>query len=269
MSKPYQIQADSCLILPDIHCDTNWAKFVMEKERGNYSHVIFLGDFFDSHKKHPEVASAKETAKFVKEICENVYGSAIMLCGNHDISYMECWMANQRFSHKHFRHNLCGGFTNSKSIEINKILSWENWRKFSMFCEFGGYILSHAGIHPSFWNFYKTREENLSSLWEESEDALHSVSVKPSRLFEAGEARGGKARFGSPVWNDFVEEFEDNEEIGPQLVGHSVCENTIQTKGKSFCLDCAQSTYTILHKDGKLEFDSTLTTFKIRDISPP
>jgi hypothetical protein len=251
--KPYQIQANACLAISDIHQDLTYAKSILLKEKGNYDHVVFFGDMFDSHKSHPQVAGIKETARFMKEVCEFVYGPATILASNHDLNYMECWAANQRFSHKRTRFNNCGGFTNSKSIEINKILSWENWSKVRMFCEFGGFVLSHAGFHPSFWNFYKTKEENLDALWEESEDALRSVSIRPSRFFEAGEARGGKNKIGGPIWLDFNEEFVDNTELPPQIVAHTQSPNTVKQKGRSYCIDGSQQIYLLMDKTGEFQ----------------
>jgi hypothetical protein len=252
--KPYQIKADTCLVISDIHQDLNYAKSVIEKEKGNYDHTIFLGDFFDSHYSYPQVAGTKETARFMKEVAENIYGPATILASNHDINYAECWMANQRFSHKHNRFNACGGFTNSKCIEINKILSWENWRKVQMFCEFGDFLFSHAGFHPSFWSFYKSKEENLDALWEESDDALRSISIRPSRLFEAGEARGGRAKVGGPIWLDQDEMIagENYEEIPPQICGHSH-DKFPRKIYRNYIIDCGQTVYAMVGKDGAVE----------------
>jgi len=261
MNKPYQIQAERCLVLGDIHQDLAYAKTAIEREKGNYDHIITLGDEFDTHKS-TEVAGIKETALFVKSLCEGDFGPITQILGNHSAPYMECWSANQRYSHKHHLLNKCGGFTNSKSIEINKILSWDNWRKFQLFAEFGGFLLSHGGIHPSFWNFYKTREENLDSLWEEADDALRSISIKPSRLLEAGQARGGRALIPGLIWQDWTEEHQYDEEIGPELIGHTQQYNTVRYKfsadksKKTYCLDGSQTTYALLDKNGVIEFKS-------------
>lgn len=248
---PYQISASSCLIIPDVHQDLEWVERVIAAEKGNFDRIIFTGDFFDSRKKHPLVSSTKEAAKFVKGLCAGSHGPVTILIGNHELPLMECWFANQKYSHKRFVRNACSGFTNSKSIEVNKILSWENWRKFELFCEFGGYVISHAGIHPNFWNFYKSREDNLRALWDEGEEALRTIGIKQSHLFEAGYARGGSSAFGGLVWLDFSDEFQDNTEIGPQLVGHSQSD-VLRKNGESWCLDCGQSAYVLLSKSGDL-----------------
>ena len=86
-----------------------------------------------------------------------------------------------------------------------------------------------------------------------------SISIKPSHLFGCGEARGGQLKAGGPCWLDFLEEFTDNEEIGPQLIGHTQNHNTIRFKGKSFCIDGGQTTYALLDSSGKIEFKSTIS----------
>ena len=253
--KPYQINAGKCLVISDIHQEiARYAKLVVEREKGNYDHIICTGDFYDSHKPHKEINGIKDTARFVKDLVNGTYGPATVCIGNHDIGPMECWSANQKYSHKRHMFNYCGGFTNSKSIEINKILSWEDWRKFQLFCEFGGFLISHSGFHPSFWNFYKTKEDNLDSLWDEADDALRSVSIKPSRLFAAGQSRGGPAPVGGIIWCD-LDEFEDNEEMSPQIFGHTVGDNP-RRKGRSYCLDSGQKTYGLLDKTGNLQIKS-------------
>jgi 3',5'-cyclic AMP phosphodiesterase CpdA len=259
MIKPYQIDAGKCLVISDIHQEIDrYAKLVVEREKGNYDHVIFLGDFIDSHKAYPQVAGVKETARFVKNICEGNLGPATLILSNHDAPYMESWSANQKYSKKRHIINFCSGFTNKKSIEINKILSWEDWRKFQLFCEFGGFVLSHGGINKGLWNFYKSREENLDALWNESDDALRSVSIKPSRLFAAGQARGGREKIPGIIWQDWLEEHEYYEELGPELLGHTPSYNCVRRKGKSFVLDGIQTTYALLDKNGGIEFKSII-----------
>jgi hypothetical protein len=251
--KPYQINATRVIVIPDFHQDINFAREALEKEKSNYDHIITLGDEFDSHKSFPAVAGIKETAQFAIDLQRGTFGSITQLLGNHSLAYAESWYSNSRFSHKRHLMNCCGGFTNSKSIEINKIFKWENWQKYQLFCEFGGFLISHAGFHPSFWNFYKTREENLDALWEESVDALRSISIKSSRLFGCGQARGGQLKAGGPCWLDFNDEFDDNPELPPQIVGHTQSCNEVKQKGRSYCIDGAQQIYIVMDENGGVE----------------
>jgi len=257
--KTYQVKANKVLLFSDYHQNIKWVKHILELEKDNYDHIIFAGDEFDTHESTDKISGIKETARFAVDLVNGKFGPSTCLIGNHLLSYAESWFANSKYSHKHNIINSCSGFTNSKSIEINKIFKWEDYQKYQLFCEFGGYLISHAGFHPSFWNFYKTREENLNSLWDESKDSFNSISIKPSRLFGCGEARGGQLKAGGPCWLDFLEEFTDNEEIGPQLIGHTQNHNTIRFKGKSFCIDGGQTTYALLDSSGKIEFKSTIS----------
>jgi len=256
--KPYQVKANKVIYFSDYHQNTTWVSHILELEKGNYDHIIFGGDEFDTHQSTNEVSNIKETAHFAVDLINGKFGPSTCLIGNHLVAYAESWYANSKYSNKHNIFNSCSGFTNSKSMEINKIFKWEDYQKYQLFCEFGGYLISHAGFHPSFWNFYKTRGENLISIWDESKDAFRSISIKPSRLFGCGEARGGTLKHGGPIWCDFAEEFLHTEEIGPQLIGHTSCHNTVRYKDKSYCCDGQQTTYALLDSSGKIEFKSTI-----------
>lgn len=249
--KPYQIDAQKCLIIPDSHQDIKWIQAILERERGNYDHIITLGDEFDSYKSYPEVASTKEMARFVIDLQNGSRGPVTQLLGNHNLAYAESWASNSRFSHKKHLFNSCSGFTNSKAIDINKIFKWENWQKYQLFAEFSGYLISHAGFHHSFWNFYKTKEENLDGLWEEAREAIQSISIKPSRLFGCGQVRGGQQKVGGPCWLD-ESEYEDHEEMPKQLFGHTRSD-FVREKGKGVCIDCGQTVYAVLGSDGEIE----------------
>lgn len=264
--KPYQINAKKVIYFSDYHQNIQWVKNILELEKGNYDHIIFGGDEFDTHLSTKEVAGIKETANFALDLLHGKFGPSTCLIGNHLLAYAESWYANSKFSNKHHIINSCSGFTNKKSMEINKIFKFEDYKKYQLFCKFGGYLISHAGFHPSFWNFYKTREENLDILWEKSKDDFGSISIKSSSLFGCGTARGGQLKYGGPCWCDFTDEFADDEAIGPQLVGHTSCDNTVRFKGKSYCCDGNQTTYALLDSYGKIEFKSTAKeSFKIEE----
>ena len=252
--KTYLVNANKALVLPDIHQAVDgYAKKIIDLEKGNYDHIICLGDYFDSHCDPSKINGIKETGGFVKELIGGIYGDATLCLGNHDAGYMESWKANQSFQKRRYLFNGYNGFSNNKSMKINKILSWEDWRSIQLFCEFGGHILSHAGIHSAFWNFDKNRKDNLDFLWELSEETLDLISLKPSRLLACGSSRGGSSPVGGLTWADFCDDFVDNEYIGPQLVGHTKQYNIIRSKGKSYCLDGGQTTYALLDKNGTLE----------------
>ena len=271
----YEVDAKRVLIFADPHQNINWAKRILEKEKGNYDGIITIGDEFDSFFSPPRVAGAAETAKFVLEIQSGKYGPCFMICGNHNLSYMESWHDNQKYKKRHLLYNCCSGYSNSKSLEINKILSWENWRNFHVFCKCQGIIFSHAGFSSKYLEQYSIslNDNNLDNLWEETEDALEHISYRPSRLFDCGMARGGIHNTGGPLWADFNQEFGCVENIR-QAFGHSGVfwptiayfdknKNTITNpyysfnawdhKEISYNLDCSQSYYGIL-ENGRFTF---------------
>lgn len=259
--KPFEVKSSKVLIVPDVHSDINWVKIILEKEKGNFDHIIWLGDFFDSFKSYPEVETAKNTAKFVVDIIEEKFGPSSIIQGNHCTAYREAHKYSSKFqSPKHLYHN-CSGFTKSKSVEISKVLKLEHWQKFHLFYTCNGFFISHAGLAQKFWNYYISKEENYDRLWEKSEEALKLINVCSHEILEPGLARGGKQIVGGLTWLNWNDEFVDFPEIDPMIVGHSTSYNNIQKKGRSYNLDGTQTTYAILHDDGRLNLKSTKNWF--------
>lgn len=201
----YKIESRKTLVIPDLHQNVNWMKKVLEKESGNYDYLITLGDEFDSFLSPPEVASVKETANFILELQNEKYGPCFMIAGNHILPYVESYKYNIQYKNPHFLFNPCSGYTKSKSMEVNKILNWENWRKFHVFCMCQGFLFSHAGFTHDFIKPYLPLEDNLDKLWNETEEALENITSKPSPFFACGQNRGGDALFGGPLWCDKYE----------------------------------------------------------------
>jgi hypothetical protein len=256
MNKPYQINAESLLIITDIHQNLNWVKKILEDERGNYDHVLFNGDWIDSYYQPPVIEGATETAKFVVDAINGRYGPASFNIGNHDAPVMESWRWNIKYSNKPQLFYGCSGYTRSKSLNFNKEMTWENWRKFHVFHTFGGYVISHAGFSQPYWNDYLSTDDYLDRAWTETEAALDLLSAQYSRWFAPGYARGGREVVGGPIWLDWNYEFVDMLPIN-QIVGHTTMPNTVRKKGKSYCIDGHQTAYAILKKDGELIIKST------------
>lgn len=252
--KPYEINADKLLVISDIHQDCDFFKAVLEREKGNYDHILFLGDMIDSYWGYPRVYTAKETAKFIVELQNGAYGPASFAQGNHDTPARECFSFNKKFSNKKHIFNRCSGFTNSKSIDFNKEFELENWQRFHLFYTYGDYLLSHAGLNPRFWNFYKTTEENLDTLWAETEEALALISVAPNKHFGAGFGRGGTEPTGGLIWQDWDTEFVDGVPL-KQICGHSSY-GAFRNVGENWCIDTTQSGYILIDKNGIIEFKS-------------
>ena len=255
-NKSYLVDAEQVLLICDIHQDTSWATAVLEKEKGNYDHIIFNGDWFDTHKT-TSISGITETAKLLKSCIDGKYGPATFILGNHDAPYLEAHKSSVVYKKPTHLNTFCPGFTNSKSLKVSKVLSQEDWRKFSMFCEFGHYIISHAGICSPFWSEYKSVDENLDKIWAETEEAIQLISLKPSKYLSPGLSRGGIETVGGLNWADWDCDFLDNLPIR-QIVGHTMKYNTVRKTGMSYCVDGAQTTYCMLSKNGDIGFKSSV-----------
>jgi len=258
--KPFEILAKSAIIIPDVHLDINWVKAILSKEQGNYDHIIWLSDFFDSFKSYPEVETSKNTAKFVVDIIDGKFGPSSLLLANHDCCYYEAHKYSSIFQSPKHLYNMCSGFTKSKSVEISKVLKLSHWQQFHLFYTCNGFFISHAGLAQKFWNYYISKEENYDRLHNHCEEVLKLINAGSHEILEPGFARGGRQTVGGLTWLD-ESEFVDFEEVGPQITGHNCHYNHIRKIGKSYILDGDQTTYAILHDDGKLDLKSTRNWF--------
>ena len=115
-----------------------------------------------------------------------------------------------------------------------------------------GWLLSHAGVHPKWWNpaarSIEERARHLKWSWDEAFDQIFEEAEYP--IFAPGKARGGVRPYGGPLWLDFDAEFQDALEV-PQIVGHKRCAKQAQ-KGCSYCIDMAQGAYAIV-EDGVVQ----------------
>lgn len=248
MNQPYRIPSGKVLVFSDVHQRTNWADAVMAHEAGNVDHTVFLGDAFDSFHLPPEVTGIRETAQWYRDLIYRP--NTTVLIGNHDCPYMETFSASRQFKKKIPIYTVCSGYSNNKSIEIAKEMNWPTWRKVQLFAVANGWLLSHAGFRENYWWTHLTDEENLSSLWTKSQEAMEMVGFGFNPLFAVGYGRGGDVSHGGPVWCDWDTEFEDNLPL-PQIVGHS-SDKCLRKIGNSFCIDYGIG-YCIIHPDSTVE----------------
>lgn len=249
------------LAFSDMHQDVAWATAILEREQSNYDHIVFMGDFIDSHRSETEVAGAEKTARFIKQLIDGAYGPATLLLGNHDLPVFEGWRdcANHRTPRV---RNICSGYSSSSSKKVNHILSWADWRRFELFKLVNGRLISHAGFLGDYWVPEDSVAGNLAALYRESQDALEQVAFKGSRFWRVGSCRGGVSEWGGPVWNDFLAEFIDELPV-PQLVGHTHShdkDKPVRQRGTSFCIDGGQRTYALIAPDGALTFKALVQT---------
>ena len=225
----------STLIIPDIHNQIENANHWLETQ--TFERVIFLGDFFDDFGDN--VNDARRTAIWLRERMERTQD--VFLLGNHDTAY--------RFPNSPDLY--CPGFTRAKSNGINEILKPEHWARFQIAHAEQGWLISHAGFHPS-WIKNLTVEQIL----ERSELALNRAKRKiADPLLAAGIDRGGSEPSGGPLWMDW-------NSLIPipginQIVGHTPgihVRKKIVTNSENYCLDVKNASVAALLTDGSLSF---------------
>ncbi len=250
---PYTVSCERALIIPDVHQDINWVKNILNQESGNYDHLVFLGDFFDTHKSGHNIASGEQTALFLKDIVDGKFGSSTVCVGNHDCAYIEACRSLYQHKNPSTLFNFCSGYTNSKANTISGILKRTDWAKAELFKVVNGWLLSHAGLHAGHLKPLKSIDENLVDLYEQSINLNKCLYHDVHPLLQVGYARGGEHNYGGVTWIDWNCEFEDIPGF-PQLVGHTPKTDTIRQIGKSFCIDGGQTIYAFINKDGSIEW---------------
>jgi hypothetical protein len=219
------------LVVGDIHQDLAPIKNLLETTE-TFDEIVFLGDWFDSHKTPPEVASFEETCTFLKSLLENLREKCVFLLGNHDLSYIA---RNTSHSHTHIKKTptySCSGFTNSKGKKFRKAF-FDQGLKDTFFTEHfkpahlaQGWLLSHAGVMGELFPYGCSREtlvnENLLEAWKNFRLLAHPYNPILSQI---GRCRGGEAPFGGVLWCDANEEFRPSTLAGKQLFGHTSTES--------------------------------------------
>lgn len=215
------------------------------------THLVFLGDICDSCQPQSQIAGIRETAEFYRNLIERP--NTTVLLGNHDCPVRESFSLNRHFKKKIPLIHQCSGFTNNKSIEFNKAMTQEHWNRVQLFTVANGVLLSHAGLHESFWRPFLGVEENLGALWKDAQQALDLLPFQMHPLLDCGKVRGGYAENGGLTWQDILE-FEDKLPLS-QIFGHSNyhCPRRID---RSYCIDANQTSYALIEKDGNIRIKS-------------
>ncbi len=194
------------LLIFDLHHRHKIADAIMASVP--HDSVIFLGDYQDDFSDLP--MDARATAMWLKSQIKN-NKKAIFCGGNHDYSY--------RFNTSDCA--LCSGFTTKKSIEIDKILTVEDWQHLKPYHyhKEGNFLISHAGFSEKVFSSHLLN--NFDALDNAFNMALCSLTEKNSHhaFFAAGRERGGQEPEGGVTWLDFTR-------IKPlaqynQIVGHT------------------------------------------------
>jgi Calcineurin-like phosphoesterase len=241
------------LVFSDVHQDAKKAKDILKKE--DYDHIVFLGDWFDSHHKQ-SASDLAATCSLVREL--SAMKNFTQLWANHDLQYF--------YSN---RYVLCSGYSEARDAaiadmlhpriaEIRDSIGWYVW--------IDDFLCTHAGVHPYFFpsTLELTKEGITKWLDEEIKKVKITIESGGSHWFyRAGAARYGNQKYGGVVWLDFDKEFEPVEGL-KQIVGHTYNHhgfgvrahhtngNLNLAEANDLCIDCNIVQYLII-ENGKVE----------------
>lgn len=228
------------LIFFDVH---NRSVFVEEviKEEKNVDRVILAGDYFDSWGDNPQLNEL--TAHWVKTC-----GYETMM-GNHDLHY--AYPLND---------TICSGFTEEKCKAINSVMTKDDWEKLKFVRWVDGWLITHAGLHPSHIH-PKIKDNEQLAQWLVQEEEKAKICLKANRphwFFGVGRSRGGYWNVGGLVWCDFNLDFEPVPGVN-QMFGHTIVAaptpveyNGEGGKSKSWAMDTNSNHYAVI-TDGQVE----------------
>jgi len=187
--------------------------------------------------------------------------NATYLIGNHDLAYYETSHHSRDYKKKHHINYICSGYTNNKSIEINKELTDEDWKEFEPFVLLNDkWLISHAGIRSELITPYfdgsKTIDDlekyQLEKLYNEGVESLNDCHILFNPIFGAGRDRGGLQLVGGITWLDWGN-FENSFKFN-QIVGHTTMYEYVREKNGSYCIDAEQTYYGIIERDNTFNY---------------
>ena len=256
---------DPILIIPDIHEDAGFFNRCLSAvlENRQVAEIILLGDLLDAKSQGARVPdSARKTLAIARRLLERQEPPTTLLWGNHDWKY---WAD---------RHELEGrvpprigdfDFFASRGLSVSTVDALmgggsDGGNQLSIWGEHAvlgvarrGWLLTHAGVHPSLWPGNAGLEDGIGALNRTMDRLKREAGPDdPHPLLGAGPARGGFHEVGGPLWLDFLEEFVDQLPF-PQLVGHTRNPDVIRIN-RSYCIDACQTVWAFLHPDGEVEF---------------
>jgi hypothetical protein len=196
---------ENILIVPDIHGRDFW------KPALDYSgKVIFLGDYTDPYPKEGftqenAYLNLQRIVDFKKQNPDKI----TLLIGNHELHYYDAKFYSSRFSVKYFSlyHAILTNEATSDLFQVCKQI--EN------------NLFIHAGITKG---WYDLHIDELQLLGNNLEEQVNNLFTQNRNAFaETSYYRGGSKPYGSPLWADVEEHFNESEHFDDiiQIIGHS------------------------------------------------
>lgn len=248
---PWQLPLDRrYLLIFDLHQNMAWLDRVLAREVGNFDHLILGGDYFDPYDLPPTTVSLDKTVERLNRLIEEHGEQMSILFGNHDFPY---YVASRMADPGGIYHpfNDLNTYDCLSAKQVAQSLRPEFWQAARFFVEAHGYLISHAGVAGAFWPEAATPSESLQRLEETCEDARRDANKRRHAILAPGRNRGGSDdALGGIIWQDWEQEFSDDDIPLPQIVGHTKSARGARQKGRSWCLDGAQSCYGLLDANG-------------------
>lgn len=226
------------LVIPDLHNQTEHADYWLKTIA--HDRVVFLGDYFDDF--HDTADDARATALWLRERIDSLSPEeAVFLLGNHDFAYL------RSFDPRAY----CSGYTHAKAAAIRAVLEPRHWERLRLAHAEQGWLLSHAGFHPSL-----VSEPTAEVILVQCEVAL-AHPERAAALFGAGRDRGGMQAVGGVLWLDWSS-FVPIADLN-QIVGHTPGSKVRRKHGeqsRNVCLDVRNGVAAGLLEDGELTVSS-------------
>src|SRR5574344_1686724 len=198
-------------VIPDIHLTNFWIK-AAEDNIDNVDKMVFLGDYIDS--ENSNIISSEEnylsTLQRLKEFRNSHPDKVVLLCGNHDFSYIalskdgRC-VSNHQPNHIKIDHAFTDLLPNlHAAVEIDEV------------------VYSHAGISKVWY------ENNGSPSFEQMDNMLHARNENAYNWNGLYDGYGNEPQQ-TPFWirpealidNHLYSKSTFNMQFPKQVVGHT------------------------------------------------
>lgn len=128
-------------VIPDVHGNKNYEQKVKSLIKAGVDHIIFLGDYCDSHSEDNNWLVQKACLDKILDLKKANPGYYTVLLGNHDLLYLPSLGADIRVSNRQF----------FAAADIQEYLL-ENYEYFQMIKVVDNWIFSHAGVSQIWLN---------------------------------------------------------------------------------------------------------------------